>query len=180
VSACDNKIAYYFPHGQEVLMDADIISFESMLAAQQGADWAFWAMLGTWFSGIVTLVAALVAFKALQTWKQQEKHNEKKSLKVALISYRNLLAMMPDKLCPHDPDCRQPALSLQDSMNQIYLHVTLMEVMLDTDDIGQQFYALYNRHGEYMQGKVTKDKVADLLIPFIAKPFISGMYNNKP
>lgn len=145
-------------------MDAEIISFESMLATQRAADWALWSMLGTWFSGFVTLGAAFVAFKALQTWKQQEKHNEKKSLKAALISYRNLLVMMPEMLNPQDPNCRQPALLLQDSMNQVYLYVTLMEVMLDRNEIGQQFYALNNRHGEYMRGEVHRDKVAELLI----------------
>ena len=160
-------------------MDANYIAYEALVASREAADWALWAALGTWFSGVITLVAACVAFKALQTWKQQEKHNGKKALKAALINYRNLLVMMPEALDPADPDCRQPALLLQDSMNQIYLHVTLMEVTFDTNEIGQQFYALYNRHGVFMRGLVHRDEVAELLIPFISKPFISGAYGKE-
>lgn len=161
-------------------MDANYIAYEALVATREAADWAFWSALGTWFSGIITLVAAFVAFRALQTWKQQERHNEKKALKAALINYRNLLVMMPETLEPSEPDCRQPALLLQDSMNQIYLHVTLMEVTFDTNEIGRQFHTLYNKHGEYMQGQAHREQIAELLIPFISKPFISGAYKIKP
>ncbi len=158
-------------------MDANYISYEALVASREAADWALWAMLGTWFSGIVTLVAACFALLALKTWRKQEKHNEKKALKVSLINYRNLLLAMPEKLDPQDPNCQQPALILEASMNQIYLCVTLMEVNLRTHEIGMEFHALFKRHSEYMKGKVSRDKVRDLLIPFIAKPFISGEYN---
>ncbi|HGN0867324.1 TPA: hypothetical protein ACKROV_000533 [Providencia alcalifaciens] len=40
-------------------MDFDLISFESMIAAKNAANWAFGAMIGTWFSGIATLAAVL-------------------------------------------------------------------------------------------------------------------------
>ncbi|MEJ5176947.1 hypothetical protein [Erwinia sp. MYb416] len=40
-------------------MDADIISYESMVSTQEAAKWAFWAMIGTWFSGFATFIAVL-------------------------------------------------------------------------------------------------------------------------
>ncbi|EMT6385364.1 hypothetical protein WMR60_003962 [Providencia rettgeri] len=40
-------------------MDQDLINIESMIAARNAANWSFWAMLGTWFSGIATLSAVL-------------------------------------------------------------------------------------------------------------------------
>lgn len=158
-------------------MEANYISYEALVASREAADWALWAMLGTWFSGVVTLVAACVAFLALRTWKQQEKHNERKALKSSLINYRNLLLVMPVTLNPQDPNCRQLALLFQESMNQIYLCVTLMEVNLKTHEIGKEFYTLFTRHSEYMRGEVSHEKVAELLLPFISKPFISGEYS---
>ncbi|WP_410743094.1 hypothetical protein [Citrobacter freundii] len=38
-------------------MDANYISYESLLAARDSAQWAFWSMIGTWFSGIATFMA---------------------------------------------------------------------------------------------------------------------------
>ncbi|HGH4615005.1 TPA: hypothetical protein ACJIWM_000734 [Enterobacter bugandensis] len=42
-------------------MDANSISYESMIAAKEAATWAFWAMIGTWFAGIATFMAVLVS-----------------------------------------------------------------------------------------------------------------------
>lgn len=33
------------------------IAIQALLAAKNSADWAFWAMIGTWFSGIATFMA---------------------------------------------------------------------------------------------------------------------------
>ncbi|EPJ7319059.1 hypothetical protein R4R82_001146 [Enterobacter asburiae] len=42
-------------------MDANSISYESMIAAKEAATWAFWSMIGTWFAGIATFMAVLVS-----------------------------------------------------------------------------------------------------------------------
>lgn len=42
-------------------MDADLISYESMLAAQKAADWAYWSMVATWVSGIATFMAVALS-----------------------------------------------------------------------------------------------------------------------
>lgn len=42
-------------------MAVDYTSYESMLAARDAADWAFWSMIGTWFAGIATFGAVWVS-----------------------------------------------------------------------------------------------------------------------
>ena len=59
---------------------------------------ALWAMLGTWFSGVMTLVALFFAYKALTTWKEQEKTKVKMEFKKSLIALKNELTWMPDQL----------------------------------------------------------------------------------
>lgn len=44
-------------------MDSDIIAFESLQAAKEAANWAFWAMAGTWFAGIATFAAVFVSLR---------------------------------------------------------------------------------------------------------------------
>lgn len=42
-------------------MDADLISYESMIAAQKAAEWAYWSMIGTWLAGFATFAAVITS-----------------------------------------------------------------------------------------------------------------------
>lgn len=42
-------------------MNVNLIAIETLQAAKDSAEWAFWAMLGTWVSGIMTLLAVCVS-----------------------------------------------------------------------------------------------------------------------
>lgn len=42
-------------------MNADYISYESLVAARDAAKWAYWSMIGTWVSGLATFLAVLVS-----------------------------------------------------------------------------------------------------------------------
>ncbi|HII0005402.1 TPA: hypothetical protein ACYX6I_000445 [Klebsiella variicola] len=45
----------------EVMMNADYISYESLVAARDAAKWAYWSMIGTWVAGLATFLAVLVS-----------------------------------------------------------------------------------------------------------------------
>ena len=51
-------------------MNADYISYESLVAAREAADWAFWSMIGTWLSALATLFAAIIAVLAIRSWRK--------------------------------------------------------------------------------------------------------------
>ncbi|CAI1685340.1 hypothetical protein [Serratia fonticola] len=57
---------------------------------------AVWAMAGTWFTGVMTMLALLCAAIALNTWRKQEQTKAKMEFKKALLSLRNLLLFMPE------------------------------------------------------------------------------------
>ncbi|MDQ9128750.1 hypothetical protein RDT67_20230 [Serratia fonticola] len=158
-------------------MDADIISYEAMLAAKDSAGWAFWAMCGTWFSGVVTLFAACVALKAMGVWKLQERRSEKKALKTALINYRNLAIVLPPWIDPKNPEVyREAALASQNSINQIWSIVTLMEIDLaGTDEIGSKFLELNDAHNKYLSGEVEHNQVMSVLFDFMVIPFVNNV-----
>ncbi|WP_129543781.1 hypothetical protein [Serratia sp. 1D1416] len=42
-------------------MEANLISYESMLAARESARWAYWSMIGTWLAGIATFAAVVTS-----------------------------------------------------------------------------------------------------------------------
>ncbi|AUH00871.1 hypothetical protein CWC46_14275 [Prodigiosinella confusarubida] len=42
-------------------MDTDIISYESMLAAEETAKWTYWIMVATGFTGVATFMAVLTS-----------------------------------------------------------------------------------------------------------------------
>ena len=76
-------------------MNAEYISYESLVAARAAADWAFWSMIGAWISAIATLAAAVIGFCALNGWRKQEEVRELKEFRVAAFRYENALIFAP-------------------------------------------------------------------------------------
>jgi len=77
-------------------MDADLISFESMLAAKSAANWAFGSMLATIASSVIAIVTLFYAAKALNTWRKQEELKLKSEFKLAIIELTYTVEAMPD------------------------------------------------------------------------------------
>jgi len=78
-------------------METNYIAYEALAASREAADWAFWSMIGTWFSVSITGFALIFAWKALSTWRDQEKNRVKADFKKAILAIRNTLLFMPQK-----------------------------------------------------------------------------------
>ena len=107
-------------------MDTDSIAYASMLVSKESANWAFWSMiaatvaaLASLITSVVTGVAAVIAYKTMNTWKHQEEIKEKKILKAALVEYRNLLVAMPLLMHEGVKDRDKNSLLLNDVSNKI-------------------------------------------------------------
>jgi len=61
-------------------------------------DWNMISALGGWASAIATLLTLFVAFKALTTWREQEKIKVKMEFKKALMTFKSTLILMPEYL----------------------------------------------------------------------------------
>ncbi|HEJ7150540.1 TPA: hypothetical protein SMI21_001874 [Serratia marcescens] len=77
-------------------MDADLISYESMLAARDSASWAFWGMIASFCSVIATLFTAYVALKTINSWKIQLRAQELKDFSLAAYGLQKAISNGPD------------------------------------------------------------------------------------
>lgn len=76
-------------------MSSDFISFESMLAARESANWTYWIMVATWISLVTSLGTFFLAFLALNSWKQQEKTKVKMNFKKEILNLKNVITAVP-------------------------------------------------------------------------------------
>ncbi|EPY5246138.1 TPA: hypothetical protein MFL84_002950 [Klebsiella pneumoniae] len=76
-------------------MDA-YISYQSLLAYRESADWAFLGMLAAWVSASLSILTLLVAVYTLNTWRRQEALKLKLNLKQAILEFETDLENMPE------------------------------------------------------------------------------------
>lgn len=143
------------------MMDADIISYESMFVAQEAAKWTFWSMLGVWFSSVVTLCAVCVAKKALTTWKEQHIATLKGYLIASLANYLGTLSCLPEIIEPSSDTYRRNIENITRSFNDIirewwalrfalndYRKNNEAEILYWTEDL----LLLIDLHNDYISG----------------------------
>ncbi|PWC10536.1 hypothetical protein [Brenneria corticis] len=76
-------------------MSTELIDVNLLQSAQESARWAYLSMIASWvsaisavFTAIIAIVAVRVAYKTMNSWKEQEKQNQSIRLKRAVFSYR--------------------------------------------------------------------------------------------
>lgn len=77
-------------------MDADFISFETLIATRDSAWWVMWGAIATIVTAIGSLLTLAYAVAALSTWKKQEKTKIKSEFKRSLLALDYAVHMMPD------------------------------------------------------------------------------------
>ncbi|KZP80136.1 hypothetical protein A3460_05405 [Enterobacter roggenkampii] len=77
-------------------MAVDYTSYESMLAAREAANWAFWSMLVTAGGLLVSILTLYVATKAIHTWKKQEILKIKMDFKKSLMRLKTECYLFPE------------------------------------------------------------------------------------
>lgn len=79
-------------------MIVNYINYQTLLAAQESAQWAKWTCLVGLAGVIVTAIATIVAFRALGQWKLQYREDKKIKLIDSLIMLNNVLISIPKDL----------------------------------------------------------------------------------
>lgn len=77
-------------------MVVDYTSYASMLAARESANWAFWSMLATAGSLLVSILTLCVAIRAIHTWKKQEILKIKMDFKKSLMRLKTECYSFPE------------------------------------------------------------------------------------
>ncbi|WP_279204272.1 hypothetical protein [Obesumbacterium proteus] len=83
-------------------MDANYIVYETLVASRDAADWAFWTMLASWMSVLATIITLCFAYRALSTWREQEKIRVKLDFRIALKRLKSALLFMPLNIDPKE------------------------------------------------------------------------------
>ncbi|WP_406909206.1 hypothetical protein [Klebsiella oxytoca] len=76
-------------------MDANYIAYETLVANRNAAEWAFWSMIAAFISGTASVVTLIFAYRALTTWREQEKTKVKMEFRFAIKQLRVALLNMP-------------------------------------------------------------------------------------
>ena len=124
-------------------MNAEYISYESLLAARAAADWAFWSMIGAWISAAATLLAAIAGFFALNIWSKQEEVRELKDFRVAAFRYHNALIFAPSYMNVKENDSHlATARTVYDStlmMHGVKTRGNASRILNDISDIYERY-----------------------------------------
>ncbi|HFQ9379769.1 hypothetical protein [Serratia marcescens] len=83
-------------------MDTDLINYETMLAAKDSAQWAWWTMAATIFSVFISLATLGMAYIALDSWREQERLKLKMEFKRTVLELRYSLDSMPESWSYHN------------------------------------------------------------------------------
>ncbi|WP_131541975.1 hypothetical protein [Pantoea agglomerans] len=78
-------------------MDLDLISFETLIATRDSADWVMWGAIATGLAAASSLLTLYFARAALNTWKMQEQTKIKSEFKRSLLALDYAIHMMPDE-----------------------------------------------------------------------------------
>ncbi|WP_318393556.1 hypothetical protein [Enterobacter sp.] len=81
-------------------MNPEYISYETLTATRESAEWAFWAMIAAWVSAGATIFTLFFAYRALSTWREQEKTKVKLDFRASLKHFKSALLFMPSSLDP--------------------------------------------------------------------------------
>ncbi|MEX3171643.1 hypothetical protein AB4M04_06065 [Serratia quinivorans] len=150
-------------------MDADLISYESMLVARDSANWAFWGMVAAVASAIATItttiiagVAALIAYKTMNSWKAQARQLQLVAAKRAIFRYRTKVEGF---LLSKDINNRETfTKEMRDLLADIFHEMILAGFGSSGCPQGRLFEKLFEEHELYVSNEAKLKDVFDSVI----------------
>lgn len=76
-------------------MNAEYISYQSLVAAREAANWALGTLIATAISTLATVITLIFAYRALSTWRDQEKTRVKLEYRNSIAKLKSALMFMP-------------------------------------------------------------------------------------
>lgn len=162
-------------------------------------DWNMISALGGWASAIATLLTLFVAFRALTTWREQEKIKVKMEFKKALMTFKSTLILMPEYLSIKELAEQKEAVAakwifkdvpliMQDitegESNVLQFESFILsyencnscwvatEHLFDKHFIAERWNAASSAYFDYLAGKVDKHKLFDALNAVFSVRFV--------
>lgn len=160
-------------------MDADLISYESMLTARDSANWAFWSMIAAFCSAGSTLVAAIIALLTINSWKRQARAQEIKNFIMAVYNYHSSMIYAPDL---------QPGKELSNYEYELFMPtfkalaaVYETNLMIQSARVREKTATLYSQlskvHVKYREHEITKDEATKQILEIrVSSPLLKSSY----
>lgn len=160
-------------------MDADLISYESMLAARDSADWAFWGMVASFCSVFATLFAAAVALKTINSWKHQARSQELKNFSLAVYNFQLSVIRGPEieKGKKLNQDELEQVMHTYDALGDVYAAT----IMAHDTSIRAQTSVIYGKLADiqkaFSEGIMTREVAVDKIVQIrITDHLLSSSY----
>ncbi|CAI2004782.1 hypothetical protein [Serratia fonticola] len=160
-------------------MDADLISYETMLATRDASTWAFWGMVASFCSVFTTLLAAWIALKTINSWKRQARSQELKNFSLAVYNFQLSLIRCPDiEKGKHLSLEELKLLDLSyDSLGAVYE----ASIMTHETAVRSQTSIIYSKVDDiqkaYSEGDITRDEAVDKVVKIrMTDPLLSSSY----
>lgn len=138
-------------------MDADLISYESMLIARDSANWAYWSMIAAFCSAGATLVASIIALLTINSWKRQSRAQELKNFSLAVYNYHNSMIRAPNPHpSEHPNELEQQILNHTfNSLSSVYETTLMIHIAKTRAEASSLFLQLSEVHTKYLDHKIT-------------------------
>lgn len=154
------------------------ISFESLVTARESAQWAYVSMIVSIISIIISLLTLIAAWRALSTWRKQERALERKNLIKAFLHYQACLVSAPEKLTPKKPDNWQlhHVNAMHNGITEIRACILIATGKNGYKEYGHAYAKILPIHQSYIYGEVDKSS----LISIVNKVIIEDVFHEKP
>lgn len=169
-------------------MDADIISYETLLATRYSADWVMYGAIAAWLAALSSLLTLICAASALNTWKKQEKTKIRSEFKRSLLALDYAIHMMPDEWNAHMANMvlmkSRFHISAEESAAELRLSElkkcwhdaisawVMCEGLLKTTNLTSLWVELSDLYVKYTQGFVSKKKILNKFAEMHSLEFI--------
>ena len=163
-------------------MNENYIAYETLVANRAAAEWACWAMIASWVSAGATIVTLFLAFKALFTWREQEKtkvkidfRNALKKLKTALLFIAKWLFKDVDlisqqiELGEENVKRFDELLSIFDCCQSSWFAT---EHLFDNTELEKVWHEFESNFNKYINGGESKDLLMKMLDKLISSRFV--------
>lgn len=157
-------------------MDADLIAYESMLAARESAQWAYWGLWISFSAALATFLATAAGVAVLFSWRSQEAFKDKKTFVFSVLKFQQTIGLGPetyDLTSDPVPDTH-PFSKLTFALMQVYENALTMAKKKDRNKAIEIYLQLNEVYESLHQGKTDSDGALRVLFQITADPFFEN------
>lgn len=154
-------------------MDADLIAYESMLAARESAQWAY---LGLWISfsaAVATFLATAAGVAVVFGWRNQEAFKDKKAFVFSVLKLQQTIGLGPNtyQLTFEPVPETHPFSKLTFTLHQVYENTLTMAKKKDRVKAKQIYLLLNDVYESLCKGKMDREGALDRILRITKDPF---------